>query len=95
MNNVVSITFKADKALDERAARLENGRRICEQRRVIMDLERQIDYHENQEVLYMELAEEAEDFTSRRIAADFASKETKKVNELTAQLKAYLAATGL
>lgn len=92
MNNVISINVKAE---DARALRIANGKRICEQRRVIMDLERRIDEHEKQEVIYMELSEEAEDFASRRIAANFAREETKKVNELTAELQAYLAATGL
>lgn len=95
MNNVVSITVKTDAVEAARQLRLANGRKICEQRRVIMDLERQIDYHEQQEVLYMDLSEEAEDFASRRIAADFAREETKKVDALTAELKAYLVTTGL
>jgi len=92
MNNVTSINVKTE---DARARRIANGKLICEQRRVIMDLERRIDAHEKQEVIYMELSEEAEDFASRRIAANFAREETKKVNELTAELQAYLAATGL
>lgn len=92
MNNVVSITVNADNA---KAARIANGKRICEQRNVIMDLERRIDHHERQEAIYMELSEEAADFASRRIAANFAREETKKVNELLTELQIYLAFTGL